>query len=64
MRELKWESDSHTGAIVWGRGETLKAESEAGDLWQTKWNKNQTVLAAAICKLDMEAGPQWLGARM
>ena len=29
------------------RGETFKAESEAADLWQPKWNKNQTVLVAA-----------------
>ena len=27
---------------------TFKAESETADLWQPKWNENQTVLAAAI----------------
>ena len=26
----------------------FKAESETADLWQPKWNENQTVLAAAI----------------
>ena len=48
MGELKWESDPHIGAIVWVRGEIFKAESEAADLWQPKWNENQTVLAIAI----------------
>ena len=36
----------------WGncqvRGETFKAESEIADMWQPKWNENQTVLATAI----------------
>ena len=36
----------------WGncrvRAETFKAESETADLWQPKWNENQTVLAEAI----------------
>ena len=31
--ELKQESDLHSGAIVWVRGETFKAESETADLW-------------------------------
>ena len=47
------------------RGETFKAESETADLWQPKWNENQTVLAAAIHTLDRDAGPwkvQRLGA--
>ena len=46
--EMKQQSDSQIGAIVWVRGETFKAESETADLWQPKWNKNQTVLVAAI----------------
>ena len=50
-------SDPHIGAIVWVRGETFKAESETADLWQPKWNENQTVLAAAICTLDRDTGP-------
>ena len=41
--ELKQGSDPHIRAIGWVRGETLKAESEAADLWQPKWNENQTV---------------------
>ena len=46
--ELKQGSDPHNGAIFRVRGETFKAESETADLWQPKWNENQTVLAAAI----------------
>ena len=46
--ELKQGSDPHSGAIVWVRGETFKAERETADLWQPKWNENQTVLATAI----------------
>ena len=38
-------------------GPTVKAESEAADLRQPKWNENQTVLAAAICAPDRDAGP-------
>ena len=42
--KLKQAFDPHSGAVVWVRGETFKAESEVADLWQPKWNKNQTVL--------------------
>ena len=35
----------------------FKAESETADLWQPKWNENQTVLAAAIHTLDRDTGP-------
>ena len=37
--------------------EKFKAESETADLWQPKWNENQTVLAAAIHTLDRDASP-------
>ena len=57
VRELKQGSDPHIGVTVWVRGETFKAESEAADLWQPKWNDNQTVLASAIHTLDRDAGP-------
>ena len=57
MGELKQGSDLHTGATVWVRGETFKAESETADLWQLKWNENQTVLATAIHNLERDAGP-------
>ena len=57
MGELKQGSNPHIGAIVWLRGETFKAESETAELWQPKWNENQTVLAAAIHTLDRDAGP-------
>ena len=48
---------SASGATVWVRGETFKAKSETADLWQLKWNENQTVLATAICTLDRDTGP-------
>ena len=34
-----------------------KAESETADLWQPKWNENQTVLAAAIQTPDRDTDP-------
>ena len=55
--ELRQGSDPHIGAIVWVRGETFKAESETADLWQHKWDENQTVLAAAIHTPDRNTGP-------
>ena len=55
--ELKQGSDPHSGATVCIRGETFKAESETADLWQPKWNQNQTVLAAVIHTLDRDTGP-------
>ena len=57
MGELKQGSDPHSRATVRVRGETFKAESETADLWQPKWNENQTVLAAAIHTLDRDASP-------
>ena len=57
MGQLKQRSDPHIGAVVWVRGETFKAESETADLWQPKWNENQTVLAPVIYIPDREAGP-------
>ena len=57
MGELKQGSDPHVGTTVWVREETFKAESETADLWQPKWNENQTVLAAAMYTQDRHAGP-------
>ena len=57
MLKLKVGSNPHIGAIVLVRGETFKAENETADLWQPKWNENQTVLAAAIHTPDRNAGP-------
>ena len=54
--ELKQGFNLHIRAIVWVRREPFKAESETSDLWQPKWNENQTVLAAAIHILDRNAG--------
>ena len=39
------------------KGEILKAESETADLWQLKWNENQTVFASAIRTLYRDASP-------
>ena len=47
---------SHIRAIVWVRGETVKAKSKTADLWHPKWNENQTVLATAIHTSDRDAG--------
>ena len=33
---------------------SFKAENETTDLWQHKWNENQTVLAAAIHTPDRD----------
>ena len=44
----------HWGAF-WVRGETFKTET--ADLWQAKWNENQTVLAAAMHTPDRDVGP-------
>ena len=53
--KLKQGSNPHIGEIVWVRGEIFKAESETADLWQPKWNENQTVLAAARAR---DTGPR------
>ena len=57
MGELKQGSDPHSGAVVRVKGETFKSESETTDLWQPKWNENQTVLAAAIRTPEKDTGP-------
>ena len=54
---LKQGSDSHIGAIAWVREETFKAENQTANLWQPKWNENQTVLASATHTPDRDAGP-------
>ena len=35
----------------------IKAKSETADLWQPKWNEDQTALLTAIHTLDRDAGP-------
>ena len=57
LGDLKQGPNPHFRTIVWVRGEIFKAESETADLWQPKWNGNQTVLAAAIHALDRDTGP-------
>ena len=44
------------GAIVWIK-EVFKAESEIADLWQPKWNENQSVLSTAIHTPERDTGP-------
>ena len=57
MGELKLGSNSRIGAIVWVRGKSFEAESEVADLWQPKWDENQTDLATTLHTLDRDAGP-------
>ena len=45
----------HRGNCL-SQGETFKAGSETVDLWQPKWNENQTVLATVIQTPDRDAG--------
>ena len=35
----------------------FKADPKTADLWQPKWNENQTVLAVAIHTPDRDADP-------
>ena len=35
----------------------FNAGSDTADLWQPKWNENQTVLATNIHTTDRDAGP-------
>ena len=35
----------------------VKPKSETADLWQPKWNENQTVLVTAIFNPDRDQGP-------
>ena len=57
--ELKQGSNPHSREIVSVRGETFKDESETADLWQPKWNENQTVLATAIHTPDGAVAGSW-----
>ena len=57
MGELKQGSNPHIREIVLDRKEIFKAKSETADLWQPKWNENQTVPDGAIHTLDRDAGP-------
>ena len=46
------------GATVCIRGETIQAESETADLWQPKWNENETVLSTVIHTPERDTGPE------
>ena len=56
MGELKLGSDPHIGATVESEEKHLRLRVKA-DLWQPKWNENQTVLATAIHTPDRGTGP-------
>ena len=47
----------HQGNCLESEEKHLKAETETADLWQPKWNENQTVLATAIYTPNRHAGP-------
>ena len=47
----------HQGNCLESEEKHLKAETETADLWQPKWNENQTVLVTAIHTLGRNAGP-------
>ena len=57
MGELKQGSNPHMREIVLDRKEIFKAKSETADLWQPKWNENQTVPATYIHIPDRDTGP-------
>ena len=46
----------HQGNCLESEEKHLKAETETADLWQPKWNENQTVLAEAIHTWDRNTG--------
>ena len=57
MGELKLGSDPHIGATVESEEKHLRLRVKA-DLWQPKWNENQTVLATVIDTPDRNPGLQ------
>ena len=54
MGELNQGSDPHSGAIE-SQEKHLRLRMKS-DLWQPKWNENQTVLAKTIHTLDRNTG--------
>ena len=52
------DGGTEAGVVSPHQGNSLsQTDSERADLWQSKWNENQTVLAAAIHTPDRNAGP-------
>ena len=52
----EWETEAWV--LCPHRGNSLsQTDSETADLWQSKWNENQTVLATAIRTPDRDASP-------
>ena len=60
------DGGTEAGVVSPHQGNSLsQTDSERADLWQSKWNENQTVLATAVHTLDRDTGPleaQKLGA--
>ena len=54
MGELKQGSHPHIGGLSESEEKHVRLESETADLWQPKWNENQTVLATAIHTPDRD----------
>ena len=56
-----WGTEAGVRSPHWGsclsQRRNIKAESETADLWQLKWNENQTVLTTAIHTPDRDTGP-------
>ena len=52
------ETEAGVQIPTWGQLSESEEKhlSETADLWQPKWNENQTVLATAISTLDRDAG--------
>ena len=52
------DGGTEAGVVSPHQGNSLsQTDSERADLWQSKWNENQTVLAAAVHTLDRDTGP-------
>ena len=52
------DGGTEAGVVSPHQGNSLsQTDSERADLWQSKWNENQTVLAAAIHVPDGDADP-------
>ena len=53
------DGGTEAGVVYPHQGNSLsQTDSERADLWQSKWNENQTVLATAIHSPDRDSN-QW-----
>ena len=52
------DGGTEAGVVSPHQGNSLsQTDSERADLWQSKWNENQTVLATAVNTQDRDKGP-------